>query len=115
MADLKTIGIIGAVALTAYFSGDAVDKMEADKRIDEATKIVAVAEVKEGVIIPAGYKYNPLIYATPSDTFEVTVRQVNKDTTLFIGKFASDVSALLDVNVNLQPSEVPKQDEPTKE
>ena len=112
MADLKTISIIGAVALASYFSGDVVDNIEADKRIDEATKVIAVSSEKDGVVVPASHKYNPLIYTTPSDTFEVTVRQINKDTTLFIGKFTSDVSALLDVNVNLQPSEPT---EPTKE
>ena len=127
MATLKemAIGGVGVIGLAvALIVPESIDRAESEKRIAEAQCITAVAYEKEYEVkeiegidtitkqktakMPSEHAYRPLYYIQPQDTFEVTVRQINKDTTMFIGRFASDTSALLDVSVRLQPSNPPE-------
>jgi len=130
MADAKTIGgVVGMLGLiaTALIVPEQIDQAEAQKRVDEATKIEATAQrveidvdsvtekgdtvkIKRQVYRPAEHKYNPLIYLS-GDSIEVTVRNVSKDTMLYISRFVADpdTTALLDVNVRLQPSSPPSE------
>jgi len=133
MADSKLVGAFGVIGIAvALIAPESIDRAEAEKRIAEATCITAVAydktiEVKEAINevdtitkevtykMPSEHAYRPLYYIQPTDTFEVTVRKITGDTTMFIGRFASDTSALLDVSVRLQPSNLPEAAKPTEE
>lgn len=118
MPELKTetigtgIGGLALAAACAIFAPQYVEQAQQEKMVSEAKCIEATSDVKlvdgKEMTIPSGYKFNPLIYTTPDMEFEVIVRRVDTDSTLFIGKFKSDVTSLLDVNVNLQPSENPE-------
>lgn len=129
MANEVTIGIIGAIGVvTALIVPHEINQEEAQKRIDQATtKSVTCTviertidsitgkgdtiRIKDTVKLPSEYKYNPPDYLAPEDMIEVTVRNVTRDSMLFIGRFQSDTSALLDVNVRLQPSLPPEKKE----